>query len=141
MATACTDVQKAKKVLNENKGDSEKRREAGGRIAQAKETAKSSLAVRAEAVMGANAPKELLEISMNATTMYEGTEKGARQLKIDFTSTSKTAEKLRKSSGLEASCSPPAGTMKKEEGRTEKENDGFQWPEDTTEATQQGSKS
>ena len=51
--------------------------------------------------MGQTAPEKLLELAVNAVTMYEGKESGARQIKIDFTTAEKTAEKLRKVSGGE----------------------------------------
>ena len=51
MATVHIDIQKAKKVLGEVKGDREKRKEAGKTIALAKETAKSLLMARVIAVM------------------------------------------------------------------------------------------
>ena len=70
-------------------------------IALAKETAKRLLLARIIAVMGQAAPERLLELAVNSVTMYEGKESGARQIKIDFTTAGKTAEKLRKASGGE----------------------------------------
>ena len=83
------------------KGDREKRKEAGKTIALAKESAKSLLLARIIAVMGQAAPEKLLELAVNSVTMYEDNESGARQIKIDFTTARKTAEKLRKASGGE----------------------------------------
>ena len=94
------DIQKAKKLLGEVKGDRGKRKEAGKTIDLVKETAKSLLA-RIIAVMAQAAPEKLLELAVNSVTMYEGKESGARQIKIDFTTAGKTAEKLRKASGGE----------------------------------------
>ena len=92
MATVHIDIQKAKKNLGEVKRDREKRKEARRTIALAKETAESLLVARVIAMMGQTAPEKLLEIAVNAVTMYEGKESGSRQIKIDFT----TAEKLQK---------------------------------------------
>ena len=71
MATVHIDIQKAKKVLGEVKGDREKRKEAGKTIALPKETVKG------------------MKSSFG------------KQIKIDFTTAGKTAEKLRKVSGGE----------------------------------------
>ena len=98
MATVHIDVQKAKKLLGEVKGDREKRKEAGKTIALAKETAKSLLLERILVVMGQAAPKKLLELTVNPVTMYDGKESGAWQIKIDFTTAGKTAETLRQAS-------------------------------------------
>ena len=97
MTTVHIDIQKAKKLLGEVKGDREKRKEAGKTIVLAKETAKRLLLARIIAVVGQAAPEKLLELAVNSVTMYEGKESGARQIKIDFTKAAKTAEKLRKS--------------------------------------------
>ena len=94
MATVHIDIQKAKKILGEVKGDREKRKEAGKTIALAKETAKSLLLARAIAVMGQTAPEKLLEIVVNAVTMYERKESGVRQIKIDFTTAEKNCRKI-----------------------------------------------
>ena len=48
---------------------------------------------RVIAVMGQTVPEKLLELAVNAVTMYEGKESGARQIKIDFTTAEKTAKK------------------------------------------------
>ena len=141
MATVHIDIQKAKKVLGEVKGDREKRKEAGKTIALAKETAKSLLVARAIAVMGQTAPEKLLEIAVNAVTMYERKESGARQIKIDFTTAEKTAEKLRKVSGGEGIMLSPVDTMRKEEERTGKTKDGFRWLNKLMAVNQQDSKS
>ena len=59
--------------------------------------------------MGQTAPEKLLEIAVNAVTMYEGKESGARQIKIDFTTAEETAEKLRKVCGGEGIMSITCG--------------------------------
>ena len=139
MATVHIDIQKVKKVLGEVKGDRKKRKEAGKTIALAKETAKSLLMARV-IVMGQAAPEKLLELAVNAVTMYEGEESGARQIKIDFTTAEKTAEKLRKVSGGEGIMFITCG-YDEERWEDRKMKDGFRWPTKLTAVNQQNSRS
>ena len=94
MATVHIDIQKAKKCWEKSQETEKKERKQEKPLLWPRRQQKSLLMARVIAVMGQTAPEKLLELAVNAVTMYEGKESGARQIKIDFTNCRKDCRKI-----------------------------------------------